>query len=124
MKKRETRQQKLKLKVKSHKLSIHIAKPEKKLSDLVGVYQDLEQTLKKLKTRSLLQVEHPLMQINIKELINQLSKSKRRIERKITSALLNERTQIVHQLDKWAPRLGEKISKRRRTSAVSDREKV
>lgn len=110
----------LKLRVKSHKLSLNVGKPGKALSELLGVYDDLEQTLKRLRTRSFLQVENSLMQINVKELINQLSKSKRTIERKITSALINDRASIADQLDKWAPSLGSKISKKRKLRSSRD----
>lgn len=110
----------LKLRVKSHKLSLNVGKPGKALSELLGVYDDLEQTLKRLRARSLLQVENSLMQINVKELINQLSKSKRTIERKITEALINDRSPLAHRIDKWAPRLGSKISQKTKASSSRD----
>lgn len=116
MKKRNATKLKATRKVSSGRLNIKLAQPGKRLSELVSVYEDLERTLRRLKTNALQNSGNSLMQINVRKLIEQLSKSKRKIERKISSTLLNERTQIIHQLDKWTPRLGGKMSKKRTQS--------
>ena len=97
-------------KTRSERLKVRIVRPAKKLSELVSVYEDLEKTLKGLRARALLQGGNSLREINIQKLITQLSKSKRRIERKISTTLVNEKAQMKHQLSKWAPRFKVKIS--------------
>jgi hypothetical protein len=116
MKKRNATKSKAYRKVSSGRLNIKLAQPGKRLSELVSVYEDLERTLRRLKTSALQTSGNSLMQINVRKLIVQLSKSKRKIERKISSTLLSERAQIVHKLDQWTPRLGSKISKKRTQS--------
>lgn len=122
MKKSTTSKKRAKVKSSSGKLYLRLAQPGKKLSELVSVYEDLERTLKRLKTNALLQRENSLMQINIQKLITQLSKSKRKIERKISHTLLIERSQIRHQLDKWAPGLGRRISRPSRRTSIENRQ--
>lgn len=112
MKKRTATKKRSKARSRQGQASLKIAQPGKRLSDLVSVYEDLEKTLRSLKSKSLLQGQNSLMQININKLIVQLSRSKRNIERKISHVLLTERIQIRSQWDKWAPKLGRRIPKR------------
>lgn len=100
-----------KRKASTIRLKAEIVQPAKRLSDLVSVYEDLEKTLKGLRTSSLLQGKNSLQEINIKKLITQLSKSKRKIERKISATLVNEKAQMRSQISKWAPRLRLKLGK-------------
>lgn len=93
-----------------------IVRPAKRLSELVSVYEDLEKTLKGLKARTLIHGGNSLREINIQKLITQLSKSKRKIERKISTTLVNEKAQMKNQLSKWAPRFKVKIGGGRPTN--------
>jgi hypothetical protein len=82
---------------------LKISESSKSLRELVGVYQDLEKTLKRLKSDSLAQPGKNVVPINVQKLIIQLAKSKRKIERKISSTLIHQRSHLVLQLDRWAP---------------------
>ncbi len=124
MKKRVTTKKQIKPKNNPARLHLKMIQPGKRLGELVSVYEDLERTLKRIKTTSLLHGGNSLMQINIQKLISQLSKSKRKIERKISHTLLNERTQIRYQFDKWAPKLGRKISKRNASSVMETQDYI
>ena len=93
------------------RLKMRLGYPAKKLSDLVNVYEDLEKTLRGLKANALLHSGNSLREINIQKLITQLSKSKRRIERKISTTLVSEKAQMRSQFNKWAPKLKAKIGK-------------
>jgi len=106
MKKRAATKKRPKLGVRTGKLYLRLAQPGKRLGELISVYEDLEKTLKNLKSSSLLHGHNSVMQINLHKLISQLSRSKRKIERKISHTLLHERDQIRHQWEKWAPQLG------------------
>ncbi len=119
MKKRSATKKQVPSKINSGRLSLGTSKTVRRLSELVTVYQDLERTLKGVKKNSYLESGSSLMQINIQKLITQLSKSKRNIERKISSTLVFEKTQLIQHLDKWAPRLGRKVSKRSFNSKVN-----
>lgn len=63
-----------------------------KLSELIRVYQDLERTLRALTSNA----ERSLVaeSINMRKLVERLSKSKRVLERKITEALAAEKEHI------------------------------
>ena len=63
-----------------------------KLSELIRVYQDLERTLKALKANAERSVVAE--SINMRKLIDRLSKSKRVLERKIGEALAAEKAHI------------------------------
>ena len=106
MKKRVALKKGAKSASKAGKLYLRLAQPGKRLGELISVYEDLEKTLKNLRSTALSHGQNSAMQINLHKLISQLSKSKRKIERKISHTLLHERDQIRHQLEKWAPRLG------------------
>ncbi len=60
-----------------------------KLHELIRVYQDLERTLRALKQNAERSVAAE--SINMRKLIERLSKSKRRLERKIGSSLLSKK---------------------------------
>ena len=57
-----------------------------KINDLILIYGDLEKTLKVLKQSAERNAE--TSQINVKKLINRLSRSKKKIERKIGNTIL------------------------------------
>lgn len=83
-----------------------------KIDDLIRVYHDLEKTLKHLKENAErnLAIESSLRQINVRKLILQLSRSKRRIERKIGNTLLLEKQHLKRRLKALATNLGQKPS--------------
>ncbi len=60
-----------------------------KLHELIRVYQDLERTLRALKENAERSVAAE--SINMRKLIERLSKSKRRLERKIGSTLISKK---------------------------------
>ena len=69
---------------------------EDKIGNLVRVYQDLERTLRNLK-----QVHRgngSVPNINLKKLINQLSVSKKRMERKIGNTVLLEKQNFKNRI--------------------------
>jgi len=105
MKKRVATKKGVKPASKAGKIYLRLAQPGKRLGELISVYEDLEKTLKNLRSTALSHGQNSAMQINLHKLVSQLSKSKRKIERKISHTLLHERDQIRHQLEKWAPRL-------------------
>ncbi|MFM8314796.1 MAG: hypothetical protein ACKOA8_10960 [Deltaproteobacteria bacterium] len=111
MKRRNSKSKVSKNSLGNVKPKVKLWKPAKRLSDLVSVYEDLEKTLKRLKTSSLMYSSNSLMQINIQKLMAQLSKSKRRIERKISATLVSERNHLKHRLEGWSPKLRNKSSK-------------
>jgi len=63
-----------------------------KLNELIRVYQDLERTLRALKANAERSVAAE--SINIGKLIERLSRSKRKLEKKIGEALNAEKAQI------------------------------
>jgi hypothetical protein len=95
-------------------LKLKVAQPAKKLNELVGVYEDLEKTLKGLRASAILHGSNSLKQINLHKLIAQLSKSKRKIERKISSTLVHEKAQLSYRLGNWAPKLNKRLLKANR----------
>lgn len=74
----------------------------KKLEELVRVYEDLENTLKILRRKGLTE-RSPLHQINVRKLVAQLSRSKRRLERKISNTILLEKQVLKRRLRSFIP---------------------
>lgn len=70
----------------------------KEINELIRVYQDLERTLRGLKASLERNAESSLKQINVRALIVQLSRSKRRLERKIGNTLLLEKQHLKKKL--------------------------
>lgn len=72
----------------------------RKINELVRVYHDLEKTLKLLRKNAErnLALESSLRHINVRKLIAQLSRSKRRIERKIGNTLLLEKQHLKRRI--------------------------
>lgn len=68
-----------------------------KLGDLLRVYEDLEKTLKDLR-KNRKQSQAARLNINVKNLIQQLTRSKRRLERKIGNTLLLEKQNLKKRL--------------------------
>lgn len=75
-----------------------------RLDNLVRVYQDLDVTLRGLTvTRvGVAWVDRNIHQINVLKLVGQLSKSKRKLERKIKKGLKSERAQLRQRLKAFA----------------------
>lgn len=69
-----------------------------KLNELVRVYHDLERTIRSLRASMEKNAESQLKQINVKALIIQLARSKRRLERKIGNTLLLEKQHLKRRL--------------------------
>lgn len=71
-----------------------------KVQDLVRAYQDLERVLKKLKRQQLTRrrIFSTDGRINIRKLIDQLSYSKKRLERKIGNTILLEKQRIKRSI--------------------------
>jgi hypothetical protein len=78
-----------------------------KINELVRVYHDLEKTLKQLRqtAEKNLALESSLRHINVRKLITQLSRSKRRIERKIGNTLLLEKQHLKRRLQELTSNL-------------------
>lgn len=68
------------------------------MSELIRVYQDLERTLKNLRQLAPNGPQAAVRQVNLPRLIDQLSQSKRRIERKIRNTLLLEKEGLKRNL--------------------------
>jgi len=68
-----------------------------KLQELVHVYEDLERTLKSL--RGMAVGGGSLKQIDLKKLVAQLSRSKRKLERKIGNTFLLEKEHLRKKLE-------------------------
>ena len=66
------------------------------------VYTDLEKTIKGLKATSRREAECALLHIDVKKLIQQLSRSKKRLERKIGNTLLLEKQHLKRRLGSFA----------------------
>ena len=81
-----------------------------KIDDLLRVYHDLEKTLRHLKINAErnITIESALGQINIRKLIHQLSRSRRRIERKIGNTLLLEKQHLKQRIRTIANNLSHK----------------
>ena len=75
---------------------IHINRA--KLNELLRVYEDLENNLKVLKRTVKRNSDPSLLNINVKKLIGQLSRSKRRLERKIGNTLLLEKQYLKKRI--------------------------
>ena len=73
---------------------------EKSMEELVRVYEDLEKTLKSLKASSSEKIEGPYA-INLRKLVEQLSRSKKRIERKIGNKILLERQNLKRKMKRF-----------------------
>ncbi len=69
-----------------------------KLHELIRVYQDLEHTLQGLRRSVEKNAEHSLRNINVRKLMVQLARSKRRLERKIGNTLLIEKQHLKKRL--------------------------
>lgn len=67
----------------------------KSVNELLRVYEDLEKLIQSLTKPSVKEDEQP---INVKKLIEQLSDSKLRLERKIGNTLLLEKDQLRYRL--------------------------
>ena len=80
----------------------------RRLTELVKVYQDLEKTLKHLKESAGRTTETSLSHINVRKLIVQLSRSKRRLERKIGNTLLLEKQHLKKRIRNLASNLSPK----------------
>jgi len=78
------------------KVGEHIA--DEALHELVRVYHDLERTLQSLRRTVERNAEHSLKNINVRKLMVQLARSKRRIERKIGNTLLLEKQHLKKRL--------------------------
>ena len=72
-----------------------LKKPQ--LSELVRVYEDLEKTLRDLKS-TYGKHDGAFPQINVRKLISQLSRSKKKLERKIGNTILLEKQQIKRRI--------------------------
>jgi hypothetical protein len=70
------------------------------LAELVRVYEDLEKTLSELKRtcERAMGAETSLSYINVKKLIGQLMRTKRKLERKIGNTILLERQQLKRRI--------------------------
>lgn len=86
----------------------------KKISELLRVYEDLEKTLRGLRTAAEKVGHDSIMSINVRKLILQLSKSKRKIEQKIGSSLVYEKEYLKKRFGK----LGPKVRKTRTTTSA------
>lgn len=64
------------------------------VAELIRVYQDLERTLRDLKKTYDESAVTSIQYINVKKLIEQLSRSKKKLERKINNTLLLEKQQL------------------------------
>jgi hypothetical protein len=78
----------------------------RKLHELLRVYQDLEKTLKSLKESAARSSDTSLSNINVRKLILQLSRSKKRLERKIGNTLLLEKQHLKKRLKTLTSNLG------------------
>ncbi len=80
-----------------------VRKPRSKVTELIRAYEDLEAMLKKLKAS----VPRGVMNlpIDVRKLIAQLSRSKRRLERKIGNTLLLEKEHLTTRLKGIASQL-------------------
>ena len=76
--------------------------PKATLHELIRVYQDLEKTLRALKASAGRNLEGSLKEINVRKLIAQLSRSKRKLERKIGNTLLLEKQHLKRRLKEIA----------------------
>jgi hypothetical protein len=74
----------------------------RKLLELVRVYQDLERTLRELKSvAGNRAVATPLKHIDVSSLIDRLSQSKRRLKRKIGNTLVLETDQMKRKIHRY-----------------------
>lgn len=74
---------------------------EKSMEELVRVYEDLEKTLKGI-TESSVTIQDGHYSINIRKLVEQLSRSKKRLERKIGNKILLERQNLRKRIKRFA----------------------
>ena len=81
-----------------------LRKPQ--LSELVRVYEDLEKTLRELKS-TYAKHEGVFTQINMRKLIDQLSRSKKKLERKIGNTILLEKQQLKRRIRQLTSNLGQ-----------------
>jgi hypothetical protein len=86
-----------------------LALKSKKIEELIRVYQDLEKTLKSLKASYEQNSAHSNY-INVKKLIDQLSRSKKKLERKIGNTVLLEKQHFKKRLKAIASNLASKSS--------------
>ncbi len=89
-----------------------------RLSDLMRVYEDLEDTLKGLRQMARKSSSMPLTQINLQKLITQMSKNKKRLERKIATTFLLETTYLKKRFGGIASKVGRT---KRHSSATNTR---
>ena len=83
-------------------------KKKEKVTDLMRVYTDLEKTIRGLKATAKRDAECALLHIDMKKLIRQLSRSKKRLERKIGNTLLLEKQHLKRRLGSIAATLTHK----------------
>jgi hypothetical protein len=71
-----------------------------RLGELIRIYQDLEKTLRGLKRRYEKYEKHDarFAHLDLRKLISQLSRSKKRLERKIGNTLLLEKQHLKRRL--------------------------
>lgn len=73
-------------------------KKVKKIDDLIRVYEDLERTL--IDIKSLACQGTSLKHINVKKLVKQLSKSKKKVEQKIGNLIVSEKEVLQKKIHK------------------------
>lgn len=70
----------------------------KSIDELLRVYEDLERTLRSIRRAG----ENNVYPINVRKLIDQLSRSKKRIERKIGNKILLKRQNLRRRIKRLA----------------------
>lgn len=73
----------------------------KRMDDLIRVYEDLEKTLKTIRDTAG-EDGGSSYPINVRKLIEQLSRSKKRLERKIGNKILLERQNLKRRIKRFA----------------------
>lgn len=73
----------------------------KRMDDLIRVYEDLEKTLKTIRDTAG-EDGNSTYPINVRKLIEQLSRSKKRLERKIGNKILLKRQNLKRRIKRFA----------------------
>lgn len=73
----------------------------KRMDDLIRVYEDLEKTLKTIRDTAG-EGGAAAYPINVRKLIQQLARSKKRLERKIGNKILLERQNLKRRIKRFA----------------------
>jgi hypothetical protein len=77
-----------------------------KLLEWVNAYWDIEQTIEELKKANANNKHFSAIQyINIKKLVEHLTQSKKRLERKINNKLLLEKQHLKRRIKKWSDQI-------------------